>query len=261
MAATAGYRPASGPWRISSAWKCLSDLFDAALRSGGWSTCIRQWRQVAGANRRLQLDVRAEALRGELASDARLFETTERAGDVDVVHVDAEGAGTNRFGDLQAVGGVGGPDRSGQAVLAVVGDTNRVALVAILQHGQHRTEDLLLGDAHLVGGVGEQRGPDIPTAVVRAVVAADDDACTLVEAGADVALHAVLLALGDKGTDVGGFIGGSNDLQAPPHLREGLDHPRAAAVPKHESGLQQTTPPRVQQPPRPSILDAAVAVC
>src|SRR5258708_16240974 len=160
MAATAGYRPASGPWRISPAWKCQSDLFDAALRLGCRSTgsgtarvpttlaahafsrtrrssCLRrgltrQWRQVAGANRRLQLDVRAEALRGELASDARLFETTERAGDVDVVHVDAEGAGTNRFGDLQAVGGVRGPGPSAQALLAFLDHAHRVAPVAPL---------------------------------------------------------------------------------------------------------------------------------
>src|SRR5258705_10150991 len=260
MAATAGYRPASGPWRISSAWKCLSDLFDAALRSGGWSTCIRQWRQVAGAHGRLQLDIRAEALRGELASDARLFETTERAGDVDVVHVDAEGARANRFGDLQAVGGVGGPDRSGQAVLAVVGDANRVALVGILQHRQHRTEDLLAGDAHLVGGVGEQRWPDIPTAVVRAVVAADDDACALVEAGADVALHAVLLALGAKGTDVGGLIGRITDLQARHHLRERVDHFVVAAFTNQDPGLQHTPLPVVHQPRCLQSRDGAVDV-
>ncbi len=182
------------------------------------------------------------------------------AGDVDVVHVDAEGAGTNRFGDLQAVGGVGGPDRSGQAVLAVVGDTNRVALVGILQHRQHRTEDLLLGDAHLVGGVGEQRGPDIPTAVVRAVVAADDDACALVDAGADVALHTVLLALGDKGTDVGGLIGRITDLQARHHLRERVDHLVVAAFTNQDPGLQHTPLPVVHQPGCLQSRDGAVDV-
>src|SRR5258708_30820261 len=128
MAATAGYRPASGPWRISPAWKCQSDLFDAALRLGCRSTgsgtarvpttpaaqafsrtrrssCFRrgltrQWRQVTGANRRLQLDIRAEALRGELASDARFFETTQRPSDFDVLHLYAERAGTNPFPPL-----------------------------------------------------------------------------------------------------------------------------------------------------------------
>ena len=44
MAATAGYRPASGPWRISVACRCLPDLLDAALCSGGLSTGLRRAR-------------------------------------------------------------------------------------------------------------------------------------------------------------------------------------------------------------------------
>jgi hypothetical protein len=103
-------------------------------------------------------------------------------------------------------------------------------------------------------------GRNIPAAVVRAVVAADDDACALVEAGADVALHAVLLALGDKGTDVGGFIGGITDLQARHHLRERVDHLVVAAFANQDPGLQHTALPVVHQPGRLQSRDGAVDV-
>ena len=84
--------------------------------------------------------------------------------DVERVHVDAVGAGAHARGDFEAVRDVGGPHRSGQAVVAVVGDADRVALVAVGQHGQHRAEDFLARDAHVVGGVGEQRRLHVPAA-------------------------------------------------------------------------------------------------
>ena len=42
-------------------------------------------------------------------------------------------------------------DRPGQAVDGIVGDAHRVLVVIVGDHGQHRPEDLLLRDAHVVG--------------------------------------------------------------------------------------------------------------
>ena len=62
-------------------------------------------------------------------------------------------------------------------------------------HRQHRSEDLLLRDAHGVVDVGEHRGAHVPAAVepVGHAVAADDDAGALLLAEGDVLLDALLL--------------------------------------------------------------------
>ncbi len=47
-----------------------------------------------------------------------------------------------------------------EAVIGVVGDGDRFVLIAIGENAQHRPEDLLAGDGHLIGDISEQRGPD-----------------------------------------------------------------------------------------------------
>src|SRR5262249_6999214 len=145
---------------------------------------------------RLELDVLVQALRPELAPDARLFEATEGRTDVERVHVDAVGARAHPGRDLEAMRDVGGPHRTGQAVVALVGDPDRRVRVAGAQHRQDRAEDLLAGDAHVVGGVGEQRRPHVPAALGGAVLATEHDAGAFAPAGRDVVADPALLSLG-----------------------------------------------------------------
>src|SRR5277367_4593138 len=72
----------------------------------------QRWHRTL-AYHRLQLDILVQALRAELAADARLFETAERTADVERVHVDAVGTGAHTRGDLKPVRNIGGPHRSG----------------------------------------------------------------------------------------------------------------------------------------------------
>src|SRR6202042_2329264 len=119
---------------------------------------------------------------------------------------DPVGAGAPPGGVRKRGGDVGGPYGTGQAVIAFVGDPDRVVFVAVTQHGQHRAEYLLPGDAHVVGGVDEQRRPHIPTALGRSVVATEHHAGTLLLTGPDVFLDLALVPLREQGSDVGGLV-------------------------------------------------------
>src|SRR5262249_6973562 len=74
--------------------------------------------------------------------------------------------------------------------------------------GQHRAEDLLLRDAHVVAHVGKQGGLDIEaTRQVRRSAAAADQARTFALADLDVLEYACALALADEGThDLAGSV-------------------------------------------------------
>src|SRR5690606_18880452 len=136
---------------------------------------------------RLVLEVGGEALGATLAADARLLEATERGARLEHEAVHVERAGADPLGDVQAgAGAVGGPDRAGQAAGPVVGDAHGVRDVLELDGREDGPEDLLLGDAHVVGDLGEERGLPVPAGLlVGGATAADDD------------LGALLLALGD----------------------------------------------------------------
>src|SRR5690606_25949815 len=124
---------------------------------------------------RLVLQVARQALGAELAAEAAGLVAAEWRARLDHVAVDAVGAGPHLPGHLHAALGVGRPDRPGQAVLAVVGDPHRVRLVLVRNDGQDRAEDLLAGDAHVVGDAGEDRRRHVPAAVARPLQPADDD--------------------------------------------------------------------------------------
>src|SRR6478752_5171577 len=139
-----------------------------------------QVRQLAGADRRLQLHVFGKPLGSEFAPDAGLLESAERATGVERVHVDAVGARADLGRDLQPVGDIVGPHRTGQPVIAVVG---------------------------------EQRGLDVPATFARFVRAAQHDSRASVDTRVDVAMHAILLALRDERADVRRLVGRIANLQ------------------------------------------------
>src|SRR5260221_2941829 len=99
---------------------------------------------------RLHLEAFLETLTTDLPPDARRLVPAERSDEVHRVLVHAEGTGTHAAGDVHALRHVGRPHRAGEAVLAVVRDTHRFALVVVGDHGDDRPEDLLTRDPHVV---------------------------------------------------------------------------------------------------------------
>ena len=119
---------------------------------------------------------------------------------VGVVAVGPDPAGLDRA--THAVGdvAVAAPDAGAQAVERVVGDLERLGLVLEGGHGQHRAEDLLLEDAHLVVAL-EQGRLD--------VVAAGQVAVQVGLVAADQYFSAFLLAQVEVGHDLGQLFLGS----------------------------------------------------
>src|SRR5947209_18568229 len=106
-----------------------------------WAAEGRTSRRELGADGRtaverdvLRLEVAAEALGAELAADARALVAAERAAEVHAHAVDAERAGPNPAGDVEAGGAVLRPHRPGQAVDGVVGDAHGVVDVVERDH-------------------------------------------------------------------------------------------------------------------------------
>src|SRR5207244_2166722 len=54
-----------------------------------------------------------------------------------------------------------GPDRAGEPVFDLVHLREHLLLIAPFENGEHGAEDLLLGDAHIHGHVGEHRRLDV----------------------------------------------------------------------------------------------------
>src|SRR5205809_3393668 len=129
---------------------------------------------------------RAEAA---LAPQPRLLVAAEGRVGHDRVVVYADGAGPQRLRHAERPFDVGGEDAGAEAIRRVVGDADRFVLVGERDGRQHRPEDLLAGDLHLVVDVGEQRGVDeVPGGqVARGPVAAGDETRPLLLAALDVA--------------------------------------------------------------------------
>ena len=84
------------------------------------------------------------------------------------------------------------PDGSGQAVKRVVGPANEIGLVTEFEHGQHRPEDLIGDDLHVVLDIGKDRGLD-EIALVSHSIAADQAIRTFLAANLDVRHDLVIL--------------------------------------------------------------------
>src|SRR4029453_17032087 len=152
---------------------------------------------------RLRLEVGAQTFGTQLAAEAGLLEAAERRGELhpEAVHAVVPGAHAPRRGE--AALGVGAPGRAREPVVRVVGDPNRLAVVAVVRDQRHhRPEDLLARDLHVVAHVGEHRGltkqalGEPPRAA-----AADHHARALLASRLEVALDARALALGHERTE------------------------------------------------------------
>ena len=151
----------------------------------------------------LELEVRLETLGAELAADARALVAAERGAPLHGEPVDGVGAGADAAGDVDAVVDVGRPHRARQAVVAVVGDADGVGLVVVGDDRQHRTEDLLLGDASSCCRRRRRSSARRTSRVSRPAgpAATGGDAGAFGRALGDVALDPIALALGDQRAD------------------------------------------------------------
>src|SRR5215470_17341269 len=137
---------------------------------------LRLRRIAGGQDDGLVLEIASETLRAELPAESRLLEAAEGRLEIDDhARVDGDAARAHARGDLRAALDVGRPDAAAQAVLRVVGDRDRLLLAAVGDHGQHRPEDLLLRDLHLVVDVREDGRLDEPALRERLRRAAADD--------------------------------------------------------------------------------------
>src|SRR5690606_5768873 len=195
-------------------------------------------RMSGGVRDGLVLQVGEEPFGAQLASQPAVLVAPEGGVRVEGVHVDAAAAGADPAGDLHAVGRVGRPDRAAEAVVAVVGDPDGVVLVLVGDEDEDRPEDLLAGDAHVVGDVAEHRRRDVPAAVVRPVQPAGDQLGALVLADADVVLHALLLPLRHQGADLGAVVGRVADGEPADHRGEGVGDLVVAAAGREDAGLR-----------------------
>src|SRR4051812_48448927 len=121
-----------------------------------------------------------------------------------------------------------GPDRGAEAELGVVGKVDRLLLGVDDDDRQHRAEDLLAHDPHLVGDAGEDGGGDVAAALEPGRI--DRAAAALGRAGSDRILDQVdddpVLVLGGHRADLGVPL----DRVADPELLGLADHALDEAV-------------------------------
>src|SRR5437867_4602735 len=136
------------------------------------------------------------------AADTGELVAAERGVGVERAAVDLDRAGPHGARDAQPARGVAGPDVAVEPVVGVVGERDRLGLVAEGDRGDHRPEDLLARDRHVVARAGEERRLHVvaPGEVRRAAAAAGDRRPLLAAAG-DEAFDARALGRRDERAD------------------------------------------------------------
>src|SRR3954463_4100734 len=130
---------------------------------------------LAGPDDALQLAVSMQPEDPAVATDAGHLEPAERRLVVALHGVDADVAAAELSRDPVAAHGVRGPDVVVEPERRAVGERNSLVLVVERLHDDDRTEELLLGNSHLVLHAGEQRRSDVITRLGLGPRAADDE--------------------------------------------------------------------------------------
>src|ERR1700730_10985970 len=109
----------------------------------------------------LLLGVLVQCVRSALAAEPALLVTAEGVVRVDHVPVvDVDHPGLQAAGYVKSPLLVAAPDAGRQPVAGVIGDRDGLVDRVVGQDGQYGPEDLLPGDDHVVGHVGEDRRLD-----------------------------------------------------------------------------------------------------
>ncbi|ENN88749.1 hypothetical protein RHSP_43422 [Rhizobium freirei PRF 81] len=139
------------------------------MRIGGSAAEFLDGVRLGGEGDVLGFHVEIEGPVAAVAADAGILDPTEGGRQVaHIFRIHPDHAGFEMIGETEGAGDVGGPEIARQAVLDIVGKRERIGFILEGDGGQHRPEDFLLGDAHLVVGAGKQSRGDIATAA-RAV--------------------------------------------------------------------------------------------
>src|SRR5690606_37886820 len=168
------------------------------------------WRARREAHNRLHLEEVLEPVLAPLAAVARLLVAAERRVRVAGGAVQVDHAGAQPHGDGLGAGEVARGDVAGQAVDGVVGDADRILLVLVADDGDHRAEDLLAGDGHVVGRMREDGRTHEPAALhaFGTPETAGGEPGALVDALLDHGLDLLELRPGGHGTHGGVLDGG-----------------------------------------------------
>src|SRR5579862_5031392 len=162
------------------------------------------------------------------AADAALLHTAKGHAQVTyepAIHPD--GAGVHGLSHAVRAPQVVGPDYSSQAVLAVVGQPYGFFLALEALDDHHRSEDLLLGTAHLVVYVGDDcRLQEVTLLPAHRRFAAVDHLAAFVLGDVQVALDPCQVLGRDNRPEIGGLIQRVADLQ----LRSAVDEVGQEAV-------------------------------
>src|SRR5262245_11794801 len=141
----------------------------------------------------LHLRVQVERVATELTAVAALLVAAERRGGVEhVVAVDPHGTGPDGARHPVRLAHVARPDAGREAVERVVALQDRVVLVLEGDDRDHRAEDLLARDAHVVAHPGEDRRLDevaLLEALGGVALATEDGLGALALADVEVAGH------------------------------------------------------------------------
>src|SRR5437016_10600590 len=153
----------------------------------------------------LHLRVEVERVAAELASVAALLVAAEGRARVEhVVAVDPHRPRAQRARHAVRLAHVARPDPGGEAVGGVVALQHRVVLVFERDDGDHRAEDLLARDLHVVADAGEDGGLDevaLLEPLPRVALAADERLRALLLPDLEVAGDALELLLADQRAD------------------------------------------------------------
>src|SRR5690606_2485020 len=131
--------------------------------------CWRMWRTTpprrsAADQNGLLFGVLDQPAGTPFAPVAGLLVAAEGCREAERRAVDLDLTGAQLAGDTHLGLAVFGPDAAGEAELSVVGEADGLILVTVFDQADHRAEDLLAGDGHVVGDIGKYRGFDIGAA-------------------------------------------------------------------------------------------------
>src|SRR5450755_2919563 len=189
----------SGPWAASR--RVITSSAAGVAVTGRVMFLEEPHRVLVVADQQtLRLRVVVEHHAMVLTADARVLVAAERGvGWVLVVAVGPHAAGLDRASHPERAAAVPRPHSGAEPVRRVVGDLERLGLVSERRHREHRAEDLLLEDPHLV--VALQHSRLVVVAVLelgrdRWATAADQDLGALIAPDLDVALDLLELRHG-----------------------------------------------------------------
>src|ERR1700722_10094571 len=109
----------------------------------------------------LHLEELLEAVLAALAAEARLLVTTEGRHGIEGSSVDVHLTGAQLARDFDGLFVAAGPDTAGQSIRGIVGDRDGLFLRVVGDDREDGSEDLLLGDDHVVANVREDRWTDV----------------------------------------------------------------------------------------------------